>query len=83
VTTKIELKTTFVIGSTDGGSLIIKFNATHFQAFLNAFNDLIARIAYIVRPCFCYKGRISGFYLPRTSVYSGSSRFIISFLRFG
>jgi hypothetical protein len=44
---------------------------------------LIARIAYIVRPCFDYKGRISGFYLSRTSVYLGSNRFIIFFLRFG
>jgi hypothetical protein len=44
---------------------------------------LVARIAYILRPYFCYKGRISGFCLLRTFVYLGSSRFAAFFLRFG
>jgi hypothetical protein len=44
---------------------------------------LIARITYILRPYFCYKGRIFEFCLLRTFVYLGSSRFAIFFLRFG
>jgi hypothetical protein len=44
---------------------------------------LVAYIAYIVRPYFYNKGRIFGFCLLRTFIYSGSSRFTISFLRFG
>jgi hypothetical protein len=39
VTIKIESKITPVIDSTEGGSLMIKFNTTHFQAPFNAFND--------------------------------------------
>jgi hypothetical protein len=30
ITTKIKLKTTFIISSTEDGNLIIKSNATHF-----------------------------------------------------
>jgi hypothetical protein len=44
---------------------------------------LVAYIAYIVRPYFCYKGRIFEFYLLRTFVYLGSSRFAVFFPEFG
>jgi hypothetical protein len=44
---------------------------------------LVAYIAYIVWPYFCYKGRISESCLLRTSVYLGNSRFAVFFLRFG
>jgi hypothetical protein len=48
-----------------------------------SLTTLIVRIAYIVRPYFCYKGRIFGFCLLRIFVYLGSSKFAVFFLRFG